>query len=97
MLTSSCRLKNRVYLRLFLTLAAVELEPDKLRHSPKNTCKVTLNLLYFSVRGNSSVGRASPCQGESRGFESRFPLCPVQAGHLVTREERVATEYTLPL
>ena len=24
--------------------------------------------------GNSSVGRASPCQGECRGFESRFPL-----------------------
>ena len=24
--------------------------------------------------GNSSVGRAPPCQGGSRGFESRFPL-----------------------
>ncbi len=24
--------------------------------------------------GNSSVGRARPCQGRSRGFESRFPL-----------------------
>lgn len=24
--------------------------------------------------GNSSVGRASPCQGESRGFDPRFPL-----------------------
>src|SRR5689334_3845573 len=26
------------------------------------------------VRGNSSVGRAQPCQGWGRGFESRFPL-----------------------
>ncbi len=25
-------------------------------------------------RGNSSVGRARPCQGRGRGFESRFPL-----------------------
>ncbi len=24
--------------------------------------------------GNSSVGRALPCQGKGRGFESRFPL-----------------------
>ena len=24
--------------------------------------------------GNSSVGRAQPCQGRGRGFESRFPL-----------------------
>ena len=27
--------------------------------------------------GNSSVGRAQPCQGWGRGFESRFPLCVV--------------------
>ena len=25
-------------------------------------------------RGNSSVGRAQPCQGWGREFESRFPL-----------------------
>ena len=25
--------------------------------------------------GNSSVGRAQPCQGWGREFESRFPLC----------------------
>ena len=34
--------------------------------------------------GNSSVGRARPCQGRGRGFESRFPLRffqnPVQNG-----------------
>ena len=26
------------------------------------------------ISGSSSVGRASPCQGEGREFESRFPL-----------------------
>src|SRR5688572_15090353 len=31
------------------------------------------------LRGNSSVGRAQPCQGWGRGFESRFPL--VQGVH----------------
>ena len=33
--------------------------------------------LYFRVQkdcGNSSVGRARPCQGRGREFESRFPL-----------------------
>ena len=30
--------------------------------------------------GNSSVGRASPCQGECRGFESRFPLEVIHRG-----------------
>ena len=30
--------------------------------------------IYFATRGNSSVGRAQPCQGWGRGFESRFPL-----------------------
>ncbi len=29
------------------------------------------------IRGNSSVGRAQPCQGWGRGFESRFPLLTV--------------------
>src|SRR5674536_307586 len=27
-----------------------------------------------SSSGSGSVGRASPCQGEGRGFESRLPL-----------------------
>ena len=26
------------------------------------------------ISGNSSVGRARPCQGRGREFESRFPL-----------------------
>ena len=31
-------------------------------------------LLYCKKSGNSSVGRARPCQGRGREFESRFPL-----------------------
>ena len=32
------------------------------------------SLLLFTSCGNSSVGRAQPCQGWGREFESRFPL-----------------------
>jgi hypothetical protein len=28
----------------------------------------------YHICGSSSAGRASPCQGEGRGFESRLPL-----------------------
>src|SRR3990167_1220174 len=37
---------------------------------------LTLNLLLYhtALCGNSSVGRAQPCQGWGREFESRFPL-----------------------
>ena len=31
-------------------------------------------LLFTLAGGNSSVGRAQPCQGWGRGFESRSPL-----------------------
>ncbi len=30
--------------------------------------------LSKNLCGNSSIGRALPCQGKGRGFESRFPL-----------------------
>src|SRR5438067_1570465 len=36
----------------------------------------TERLDLAAARGNSSVGRAQPCQGWGRGFESRFPLSP---------------------
>ena len=32
------------------------------------------SLILTTICGNSSVGRASPCQGGGREFESRFPL-----------------------
>src|SRR6266513_2441810 len=37
----------------------------------------TERLDLAAARGNSSVGRAQPCQGWGRGFESRFPLWEV--------------------
>src|SRR3546814_6325304 len=44
------------------------------------------------LRGNSSVGRARPCQGRGREFESRFPLQiwqnPGNAGVLFRSAER---------
>ena len=43
------------------------------------TLKANFNYLFFlhvqlGVRGSSSVGRAIPCQGIGREFESRLPL-----------------------
>ena len=43
------------------------------------------------LRGHGSVGRASPCQGEGRGFESRCPLHrlrdrPVNAGRFLSMQ-----------
>ena len=40
---------------------------------PRMFAFVHLDLSEWS-RGNSSVGRAQPCQGWGREFESRFPL-----------------------
>ena len=37
-------------------------------------CSQECSYSFFILRGNSSVGRAQPCQGWCRGFESRFPL-----------------------
>ena len=43
------------------------------------------------VRGNSSVGRAQPCQGWGRGFESRFPLSSLaDVDTLEAERERLA-------
>src|SRR5690606_13015686 len=35
---------------------------------------IELTVEWRAQRGNSSVGRARPCQGRGREFESRFPL-----------------------
>ena len=34
---------------------------------------------FLKICGSSSVGRARPCQGRGRGFESRLPLKEFQA------------------
>ena len=41
---------------------------------PLHSAKGNLLKGRFPLRGNSSVGRAQPCQGWGREFESRFPL-----------------------
>ena len=38
-----------------------------------------------AARGRGSVGRASPCQGEGRGFESRRPLGGARHRHMRAR------------
>src|SRR5690606_27177070 len=40
------------------------------------------------IRGRGSVGRASPCQGEGRGFESRRPL-----GELLEKSSGAVVEW----
>lgn len=35
---------------------------------------VVLEIIGHPICGSSSVDRASPCQGEGRGFEPRLPL-----------------------
>ncbi len=46
--------------------------------SPDPRCTSASIMLYSGIAsracGSGSVGRASPCQGEGRGFESRLPL-----------------------
>ena len=42
--------------------------------SQKSFTNHACKLLIPKERGNSSAGRAQPCQGWGRGFESRFPL-----------------------
>ena len=39
-----------------------------------------------TTSGNSSVGRARPCQGRGREFESRFPLRIAEIAQLVEHD-----------
>ncbi len=41
--------------------------------------KIEIPIMATSFSGNSSVGRAQPCQGWGREFESRFPLQTTKA------------------
>ncbi len=58
------------------------------------------------ISGNSSVGRAQPCQGWGREFESRFPLQILKSPNrtvwafllfkttnTLTTQDLIATEY----
>ena len=44
------------------------------RHSKPDDNEIKWLDIYLMTCGNSSVGRARPCQGRGREFESRFPL-----------------------
>ena len=44
------------------------------RHSKPDDNEIKWLEIYLMTCGNSSVGRARPCQGRGREFESRFPL-----------------------
>ena len=44
------------------------------RHSKPDDNEIKWLDVYLMTCGNSSVGRARPCQGRGREFESRFPL-----------------------
>ena len=58
-------------LRLYCVLAMTE--RDNLL--PKKFAENEIGVIFaVSKRENSSVGRARPCQGRGRGFESRFSL-----------------------
>ena len=49
----------------------------------KKILRIKKFALYLQPRrGNSSVGRARPCQGRGRGSESRFPLKTTKPGAL---------------
>ena len=56
--------------------AAVPTLPAPSAHQDVNLHLCNSSLLCYdsNSRGHGSVGRASPCQGEGRGFESRCPL-----------------------
>ena len=43
--------------------------------------------LFLTCCGNSSVGRAQPCQGWGREFESRFPLSGRSNGGMVDTKD----------
>ena len=55
------------------------LSPEKVRKIFGKENRKPYN--YNSSSGNSSVGRAQPCQGWGREFESRFPLRTKSPGH----------------
>ena len=70
-----------VFMMVLAQLRLWLLSPFAERHIYAEKCKI------LSDCGNSSVGRAQPCQGWGREFESRFPLTsPAYSGsemHLI--------------
>ena len=50
--------------------------------------------VLVTPRGNSSVGRAQPCQGWGREFESRFPLQKITRNLLIVFYSLIVREST---
>ena len=51
----------------------VQVPPGVLRRAGGDIRDI-IGYMIYALSGNSSVGRARPCQGRGREFESRFPL-----------------------
>ena len=64
---------------MFAVLKKVVLLP---RNSQAEFLNGVTGIPICKQSGNSSVGRARPCQGRGREFESRFPLhkVPMEVG-----------------
>ena len=62
--------------------------------------RIAAQRIIAGSRGNSSVGRARPCQGRGREFESRFPLqvfeTPAMPGSVVSGPRKAAPVGTSP-
>ena len=80
---NACRFKNNAYLCIAIAKIAQLVEHNLAKvgvagSSPvfrSSTLKYKSQTLQsINNRENSSVGRAQPCQGWGRGFESRFSL-----------------------
>ena len=62
--------------------------------------RIAAQRIIAGSRGNSSVGRARPCQGRGREFESRFPLqvfeTPAMPGSVVSGPRKAVPVGTSP-
>jgi hypothetical protein len=87
MFNSSLSQLSFLEVAMVCTMLATKVNPkwkfQRVHSTPRNTNKFGCfqNRLYICIPlekniscGSSSAGRASPCQGEGRGFESRLPL-----------------------
>ena len=68
---------------------------DHQHGAARSSCHNRFTGAAWLPRGNSSVGRAQPCQGWGRGFESRFPLFfrHSKVGYLASVRKRFREEF----
>ena len=69
-----CRTRSSPFIFCPISLYGPKIRPPR-ANSPAEDCKNRkFGLSLQTIRGNSSVGRASASQAEGHEFESRFPL-----------------------